>query len=41
MRLHRGDEPDDGVAGHQTVGIEDQHALIAGAEPLYPVLDIA
>ena len=41
MRLHRRDQPDDGIAGHQAVGIEDDHVVIAGAEPLDPVFDVA
>ena len=41
MRLHGGSEANDAIAGHQTVGVQDQHALIVGAEPPDPVLDIA
>ena len=41
MRLHRGRQPDDGVARHQAVGIQDDHMVVAAAEPLDPVLDIA
>src|SRR2546430_13526860 len=32
--------PDDGVAGHQAVGIQDDHVIISRAEPLDPVFNI-
>src|SRR3954447_5244087 len=41
MPLHGGDKPDDGVARHKAVGVEYDHMVIAGAEPLDPVLDVA
>ena len=41
MFFHGRDKANDGVAGHQAVGVQDQHALIVGAEPPDPFLDIA
>src|ERR1700755_2696982 len=41
MPLPRGGKPHDGVARHKAVGIEYDHMVIAAAEPLDPVLDIA
>src|ERR1700694_2002661 len=34
-------KPDDRVTGHQAVGIQYNHMIIAGTEPQDPVLDIA
>lgn len=41
MPLHRADQPDDRLAAHQAVRIEDQHLRISGAEPAHPVGDVA
>src|SRR6478609_3044320 len=41
MTFHRVGEPGDGIGGHQTVCIEDDHMVIRPTEPLYPVFDVA
>ena len=41
MTLHRGSQPNDRVARHQTIGIEDDHLLVCTAEPSDPLGDVA
>ena len=39
--FHRLGQADNGVAGHQTIGVEDNHMIIGRAEPLDPHRDVA
>ena len=41
MAFHRAGEAHDGFAGHQAVGVEDQHLLVGAAEAPHPVGDVA
>ena len=41
LALHGGDQPDDGAAGHQAVGVEYDHLLVTRPEPAHPIRDVA